>query len=349
MSKPSGSYDLLTTVEQGGCSAKIPAGELSRLLASIPMKVDPNLLVGTDTHDDAGVYKINEDTALIFTTDFFPPVCSDPADFGMIAAANSLSDVYAMGGKPLMVLNLSMFPSKSIPLEVLRDILAGGQQKIDEAGALTVGGHTIEDTPPKYGLAVVGLVHPDKVITNSAAKEGDVLILTKAIGTGVTIAAHRLGMDTPEGYAAAIGGMKQLNARGAEVMQKYGVKAATDITGFGLGGHLLKMAQGSGVAIELDAASVPLLPGVEELIDEGCIPGAALRNLDFISPDTFFSPSLPLVRKMALCDPQTSGGLLICVPEAGAQAMLADLREAYPCSAVIGRVKPRSDKFFEVI
>ncbi len=341
-------FDLLTTVEQGGCSAKIPAGELSRLLAAIPLPVDANVLVDVATHDDAGVYRISDEVALIVTTDFFPPVCSSPADFGEIAAANSLSDVYAMGGKPLLALNLSMFPSAKIPLEVLRDILAGGQRKINESGALTMGGHTIEDFPPKYGLAVVGTVHPGRVITNAAARPGDRLILTKPLGTGVTIAAHRLGMDSPEGYAAAIAGMKQLNAHGAEVMQRYGVRAATDVTGFGLAGHLMKMAQASGVTAEVEAASLPLLPGVAELIDQGCIPGAAFRNLEYVSADASFDPSLPLALKMAACDAQTSGGLLICVPEADAQAMADELRAHYPHTALIGRIVARGEHLLKV-
>ncbi len=334
-------FDLLTTVEQGGCSAKIPAGELSRLLAGISLPVDANVLVDTTTHDDAGVYRVSDEMALIVTTDFFPPLCSSASDFGEIAAANALSDIYAMGGKPLLALNLSMFPSAKIPLEVLRDILAAGQRKINESGAFTMGGHTIEDYPPKYGLAVVGTVHPDHVITNASAVEGDCLILTKPLGTGVIIAAHRLGMDTPEQYAQAIANMKQLNNFGAEVMQQHEIRAATDVTGFSLAGHLLKMVQASGVSAEVDASKVPLLPGVAGLIDEGCIPGAAFRNLDYVAFDTFFDPSLPLQLKMALCDAQTSGGLLICAPTRKAESIAAQLRERYPATSIIGRIMPR--------
>ncbi len=332
-------FDLLTTVAQGGCSAKIPAGELARLLADIHLPIDKNVLVDVATHDDAGVYKISDEMALIVTTDFFPPVCSSPRDFGRIAASNSLSDVYAMGGKPLLVLNLTMFPSQQIPMGVLREIMLGGQEKIDESGALTMGGHTIEDYPPKYGLAVVGTVHPDRVISNAAAREGDVLVLTKPVGTGVMVAAHRLGMDSPEGYAAAVEGMQLLNDLGAEVMQRHGVRAATDVTGFGLAGHLLSMACASGVTAIIDARAVPLLPGVEALIDEGCVPGGALRNKDHaVGRGAKFDPSLPLALQLAVCDPQTSGGLLMCLRPERVDEALAELRVKYPLSALVGRI-----------
>ncbi len=335
-------FDLLATVGQGGCSAKLPAGELARLLSGIRLPADANVLVGTSTHDDAGVYRVSDDLALIVTTDFFPPVCSSPRDFGRIAAANSLSDVYAMGGKPLLVLNLSMFPLSEMPLEVLRDILEGGQETIDEAGAFTMGGHTIEDYPPKYGLAVVGTVHPDRVITNDAARPGDRLILTKPLGTGVMIAAHRLGMDDPAGYAAALENMRLLNAFGAEVMQRHGVRAATDVTGFALAGHLSKMMMASGVSAIVDSGAVPLLPGVEELIEEGCIPGAAFRNLDYAGARVSFGATVPLSRKMAICDAQTSGGLLICAPAASADQMADELRSRYPDTAIIGSIVERT-------
>ncbi len=342
-------FDLLTTVAQGGCSAKIPAAELSRLLSSITLPVDANVLVDVSTHDDAGVYRLSDETALIVTTDFFPPVCSSPADFGAIAAANSLSDVYAMGGKPLLALNLSMFPSTKIPLEVLRDILAAGQRKINESGALTMGGHTIDDYPPKYGLAVVGTVHPDRVITNAAARPGDVLILTKSLGTGVAVAARRMGMDAPADYAAAIDSMKQLNDLGAEVMQRYGVRAATDVTGFGLAGHLVGMMESSGASAEIQASALPLLPGVERLMDEGCIPGSAFRNMEYVSDRAFFSPELTLPRKMVVCDAQTSGGLLICTPEANAGRMVAELQAKYPHAAVVGRVTAKGPYALTVV
>lgn len=330
-------FDLLSTVEYGGCSAKIGAGRLTELLAEIPILRDNNVLVDISTHDDAGVYKINDEMALIVTTDFFPPVCSDPYEFGQIAAANSLSDVYAMGGKPLLVLNLNMFPSATIPMEVLRDILCGGQDKINESGALTMGGHTIEDATPKYGLAVVGVVHPDKVITNGGAKVGQKLILTKPLGSGVLSAAHRMGIDNPAAYRESLEQMKILNKKGAELMQKYDVRGATDITGFGLLGHMLGMAKASGVSLKVDTSRLPVLPQVYDLLEQGCIPGAAFRNLDFVKSEVDFRPSVTHGAKMVCCDAQTSGGLLMAVDSDKAEHLLKEL----PHSAIIGEVSSR--------
>lgn len=339
-------FDLLTTVEYGGCSAKLPAGALSELLSSIPLLSSDRVLVDIQTHDDAGVYKLNETTALIVTTDFFPPICSDGYEFGQIAATNSLSDVYAMGGVPLLVLNLNMFPSQEIPLEVLGDILRGGQDKINEAGALTMGGHTIDDAPPKYGLAVVGTVDPKRVITNSGAREGEVIILTKPLGVGVLVAAQRMGLAKDEAYRSALDSMKTLNDIGGALMQKYDVHSATDVTGFGLLGHLLKMAQASGCSMEIEAAEIPLFDQVQELLDEGCIPGAAFRNLEYVRDECQFDTEVSLSRKMVLCDAQTSGGLMMCVDKDRATAILSELRASgkYSQSCIIGRVIKQSEK-----
>lgn len=331
-------FDLLTTVEYGGCSAKIPAGQLSEILSEIPIIKNANVLVDIETHDDAGVYRLNDSTALIVTTDFFPPICSDAYEFGEIAAANSLSDVYAMGGTPLLALNLNMFPAKEIPLTVLRDILLGGQSKINESGALTMGGHTIEDTPPKYGLAVVGIVNPERVITNSGARKGQKLILTKPIGSGVLVSAQRVGIADQTAYRNAIDNMKCLNDLGAIVMQKYDVSGATDVTGFGLLGHLSKMAQASDITARIDMAAVPILPQVIELLEDGCIPGAAFRNLDFVAPDVQYAPSITIEQKMVVNDAQTSGGILMAIDSDKAQEALAELRVKYPQSAIIGEV-----------
>ncbi|MEF9950657.1 MAG: selenide, water dikinase SelD, partial [Mucinivorans sp.] len=244
-------YDLLSLGVQGGCSAKIPAGVLDQLLSSLEIPSDRNVIINGKTHDDAGVYQLNKEQALIVTTDFFPPICSDPYEFGQIAAANSLSDVYAMGGRALLVLNLNMFPSAQLPMEVLAEILRGGQSKINEAGALTMGGHTIDDQTVKYGLAVVGLVAPDRVVGNHGAKVGDSLILTKPLGIGVAVAAHRMKMGGKESYRTAIENMKTLNNHGAEIMQRFDVCGATDITGFGLLGHARGMALASGVTLHI--------------------------------------------------------------------------------------------------
>lgn len=333
-------FDLLSTTQTGGCSAKLPAELLSRLLADIPLLKDENVLVDTQTHDDAGVYRINDDTALIVTTDFFPPLCSDARTFGRIAACNALSDVYAMGGKPLLTLNLTMFPAKGIPMEVLHDILSGGQEMVNEAGAFTMGGHTIVDDVPKYGLAVVGIVHPDRVISNQAAEAGDFLVLTKPLGCGVLIAAHRLGIADAAAYERALEQMQKLNRNGAEIMQKYGVRCATDVTGFGLMGHACKMALASNVQMEIRTGDLPCLEGVTDLLENGCIPGAAFKNLEFCRPFLHLGEDLTLPYKMLCADAQTSGGLLICVKPEAMPSLLKDLHESgFPEAAVIGKVR----------
>lgn len=339
-------FDLMTTVEYGGCSAKLAPKELSELLGAIPLLKDKNIMVDIESHDDAGVYRLNDETALIVTTDFFPPVCSDPYTFGEIAAANSLSDVYAMGGTPLLALNINMFPSQNIPLEVLRDILLGGQSKINEAGAFTMGGHTIDDATPKYGLAVTGTVHPDRLVTNSGAKVGQKLILTKPLGIGVILAAKRLSMCTDIQYEEALSQMKLLNKKGGELLQKYEVKGATDITGFGLLGHAMKMAEASGVTICIDSQSLPLMDGVSELLDDGCIPGAAFRNMEFVKHAVRFSAECTTISKMAATDAQTSGGLFIAVDSDKADALLNDLHASgvHPQAAIIGEVIPKAEK-----
>lgn len=339
-------FDLLSTVEYGGCSAKMPPGQLAELLSSIPLMKDKNILVDIETHDDAGVYKINDDTALIVTTDFFPPICSDAYEFGQIAAANSLSDVYAMGGKPLLVLNLTMFPSATIPAEVLRDILLGGQDKINQSGAFTMGGHTIEDTPPKYGLAVVGTVHPDKLITNSGLREGQKLILSKPLGTGVLVAAHKLKMVDETAYRQALEQMKQLNDLGAAIMQRHGVTGATDVTGFGLLGHALKMAQGSHVSLRIDSRQLPALPTAFQQLEDGCIPGAAFRNRQYVQDQIHVANSCSTESILLACDPQTSGGLLMGVDADKAEQVVAELHQTgvHPHACIIGEVMAQSGK-----
>jgi selenide,water dikinase len=337
--------DLLSTVESGGCSSKIPPKVLEDLLKSFPLPADPKILVNIDTHDDAGVYKVNDELALVFTTDFFPPVCSDPYEFGRIAAANSVSDIYAMGGTPVIALNIMMFPSKGIPLEAYTEILRGGSDLAAEAGLSIIGGHSIDDYPPKYGLAVIGYVHPEKIVTNSGVKEGDVLILTKAVGTGVILAAQRLGLASEDNINEAKLLMMQLNNKAAEIMKLFGIRGATDITGFGLAGHTLKMARASGVSITLNMQKVPLLSDAYSMIDQGCIPGAAFRNLDYAEADTGFSTNLVYNLKMAAFDAQTSGGLLMSVREEKASEVLDELhRSGLPAAAIIGKASARREK-----
>lgn len=337
--------DLLQMVEHGGCSAKISPKLLDEILKFLPLPADPNVLVDIDTHDDAGVYKVNDDLALVLTTDFFPPVCSDPYEFGQIAAANSISDVYAMGGDPVVALNIMMFPASKLPMEAYAEILKGGSDKAAEAGLRIIGGHTIDDFPPKYGLAVVGYVHPDRIVTNSGARPGDSLILTKPVGTGVILAGQRLGLAEENDIAEAKELMKLLNRSAAEVMKKFKIRGATDITGFGLAGHALKMARASKVSISFSLKQVPLIGGAYKLIDEGCIPGAAFRNLDYAEADTCFSTGLDYNLKMLAFDAQTSGGLLICVPKHQEKEIVSELKAAgLGHTSVIGSVTVPADK-----
>ena len=341
--------DLLEMVASGGCSAKISPRQLEEILKYLPLSVDPNILVDIDTHDDAGVYKVNDDLALVFTTDFFPPVCSDPFEFGQIAAANSISDVYAMGGRPVIALNIMMFPAAKLPMEAYAGILQGGADIASQAGVRIIGGHTIDDFPPKYGLAVIGYVHPGKIITNSGARPGDLLILTKPVGTGIILAAHRLGMCGEDDLNEAKDLMKLLNKSGADVMMKYDIRGATDITGFGLAGHALKMAKAGSMTLRIDMKKVPLAGNTYNLVDEGCIPGASFRNLDYCENDTFFDEDLDYNLKMIAMDAQTSGGLLMSVPEPVAGEVIDDLHKTgLTRSAVIGRVTEKQQKYLYI-
>jgi selenide, water dikinase len=338
--------DLLQMVEYGGCSAKIAPKQLEEILKHLPLPSDPDILVDISTHDDAGVYRISRDLALVLTTDFFPPVCSDPYEFGQIAAANSVSDVYAMGGNPVLALNIMMFPSAKLPMEAYAEILKGGFDKAAEAGVRIIGGHTIDDNPVKYGLAVVGFVHPDRIITNSHALPGDNLILTKPIGMGVVMAGQRLGMVKEADAAEARELMKLLNKSGAEIMKKHNIKAATDITGFGLAGHALKMAMASNVTIRINTKKVPLFGEAYRLTDSGCIPGASFRNLDFADEHMIVSPDLDYNLKMLAFDAQTSGGLLMCVAADKTDLLLKELRSAgLTSSEVIGTVTGKDEKY----
>ena len=338
------SFDLLSTVEYGGCSAKLPAKELSKALADLPKTPHKNLLVDIETHDDAGVYKITDEIALIQTTDFFPPVCSDAYEFGQIAAANALSDVYAMGGEVLTALNIAMFPAK-VPLEILKEILRGGTEKVIEAGGVIIGGHTIIDDVPKFGLAVTGTIHPKKIITNSAAKAGDKLILTKKIGGGIILAGKRIDEIDKEKHQLVLESMKQLNKNASQIMQKYNIKCATDITGFGLLGHALKMALGSNVTIKINSENVPAFDGAYDLLELGCIPGACFRNLEYVEDNCSFNDTLEFNNKMLLLDAQTSGGMLICCKDVFVDEIIKELIDAgYFATTVIGEVIKKEEK-----
>lgn len=301
-------------------------------------KIDnPNVLVGMETSDDAGVYRLNETTALVQTVDFFTPVVDDPYTFGQIAAANSLSDVYAMGGTPITALNIVGFPFCTLPGAVLTRILQGGQAKAAEAGVVIIGGHTIEDKEPKYGLAVTGIVAPNEIYTNAQARVGDYIVLTKPIGTGVITTAHKAGLASPQSMAEVITSMMTLNRDAAQAMQAVGCHSCTDITGFGLLGHAYEMAVGSKVCIELYAGAIPLFSGAQEYASMGLIPAGAYANRAAMEAHVRQEDQIPEVLMDLFYDPQTSGGLFIAVPEAKINRLLARL-ELHSAHTVIGRV-----------
>jgi selenide,water dikinase len=302
-------------------------------------------LVGIESSDDAAVYQISDTQALVLTIDFFPPIVDDPWHFGAIAACNALSDVYAMGGTPILALNVTCFP-EGMDLGILSEILKGGLAKAEEAGVMIVGGHTINDDEPKYGMAVTGLIEPGKQLTNTCAKVGDRLILTKPIGTGIITTAGKNGVADEDNLATAIDVMESLNKGAAESMLHIGVNACTDITGFGLLGHLQTMADASGVSAIVKMGDVPILPGVTALVAEGVFPGGTQRNLNFINPFVAWSPDLKYEDKIILSDAQTSGGLLMSVSPEKTQDLLNSLSShGVKGAVIIGEIVKRHTEF----
>ena len=297
-----------------------------------------NLLVGYDTSDDACIYRINDQLASVMTVDFFPPMVDDPYVFGQIAAANALSDVYAMGGVPSHAMNLLCFPS-CLPMEIAGEILRGGADKAMEAGCVIAGGHSIVDQEPKYGLCVHGFVHPDHILKNSGAQAGDRLILTKRIGTGILTTAVKGECLKESDIAQAVDSMRALNRQAAEIASRFPIHACTDVTGFGLIGHGCEMAEGSGLTAVLYGASVPLLARAEEMASMGLIPSGAYRNRDYFGPRVRISENVPLSTTDLLYDPQTSGGLLLSVALEAADELLAGLRSAGLPAAIVGRME----------
>ena len=299
---------------------------------------DPNLLVGVNTGDDAAVYRMDDDVALIQTVDFFPPIVDDPYDFGQIAVANALSDVYAMGGKPLMALNIVGFPV-GLPKDLLGTILIGGAHKAQEAGVLIVGGHTVDDDEPKYGLSVTGVVRPGCEVTNAGARPGDRLVLTKPLGTGVITTAGKQGVVSTEVLKTAVGVMGALNRAASEAMTSVNAHACVDVTGFGLLGHLRGMTRASGVSAEIRFSDIPFIPGATELAESGVAPGGTHRNLDSVEKDVTWDDRITHVQKILLADAQTSGGLLIAVHQDVVNDLLTALEtRGVETRAVIGRV-----------
>ncbi|MDR3729800.1 MAG: selenide, water dikinase SelD [Oscillospiraceae bacterium] len=319
-----------------GCGAKVGAGVLAQLLEGIKVHHDPNLLVGFDKSDDASVYKVSDDLALVQTVDFFPPIADDPYTFGQIAATNALSDVYAMGGEPKLCLNIMAIP-ESMPKDTVHQLLRGGYDKVYEAGALITGGHSILDDEPKYGLCVTGFVHPDKILTNSGAKPGDVLLFTKPIGIGVLTSAAKADMASKAGMELATRMMTTLNKAARDAMVKYNVHSCTDVTGFGLLGHLCEMAQGSDVEITLHVDAIDLIPESLELAKMGILPAGMYRNRTFAEP-WVDAGDTELCKQDLLYDPQTAGGLLMAVDPADADALYEELKGVVPSAQRIGTV-----------
>jgi len=314
---------------------------LAQVLRHVPTITDPRILVDASTRDDAAVYQLTPDRAIVATVDFFTPIVDDAYDFGRIAAANAFSDVYAMGGTPLLALNLVGWPRDKLPYELLGDVLRGGADIAKEAGAFILGGHSVDDPEPKYGMVAIGEVHPDRITTLAGARAGDALVLTKPIGTGVLSTALKRDLASAGDLAPAVKSMTTLNAGGARAMRSLGdaVHAATDVTGFGLLGHLNNMLQASGASAEIDAGSVPLLPRALELAERGAIPGGTKRNRETLAPQVSFADGVPEPVRVLLFDAQTSGGLLIAVESSRAGALISALeREGTPVAARIGRL-----------
>ena len=309
------------------------------MLASLPFQENPNLLVGMETADDAGVFRLNDETALVVTADFITPPVDDPYTFGQVAAANALSDIYAMGAKPVTALNLAGFPSGQLPLEMLERIIAGALSKIHEAGAVLAGGHTTEDDEPKFGLSVTGLIHPDKIWRNVGAKVGDRLILTKPVGSGVLFNANQKGWVSAEALESCLEIIITLNKRAAEVMAEFEIHACTDVTGFGLAGHAYEMAKPSEVSFLIDLDALPVMDEALKMYKKGMTTGVNLSNRANVHGQVRFERDWPTKHKEIVYDPQTSGGLLAAVPEAQAKPLLDALHEGGVAAAVgIGEV-----------
>jgi selenide,water dikinase len=336
------SFRLTDRARAAGCAGKLGPADLSRILRALPPVSHPDLLVGTATSDDAGVYRLTPDLALVQTVDFFSPMVDDPYTFGEIAAANALSDVWAMGGEPRTALNVTCFPQTDVPLEVLGEILRGGLAKAAEAGVVVVGGHTVIDEEVKFGMAVTGVIHPDRILRNVGAEPGDAIVLTKSLGTGIVTTAVKRGAAAADALAAAVASMTTLNGAAARTLGDFRVHACTDVTGFGLLGHAYEMASGSGVRIAFAAERLPLIPGARRLAAEGHLTGGCRRNREWLADKVTVAADVAADLAELAWDPQTSGGLLVALPAAEAPSLLAALSAAGVGAAVrIGTVEPR--------
>lgn len=333
------SIKLTTLTKKGGCGCKIGPADLAGVLRELPPATpDPNLLVGLDTSDDAGVYQLTEDLALVQTTDFFTPIVDDPYDFGQIAATNAISDIYAMGGTPVTALNIVAFPIGNLDKKILADILRGAADKMKEAGVTLVGGHSIDDQEPKFGLAVTGTIHPSKIRTNAGAKPGDKLILTKPIGVGIYTTSMKRDLLSQEDIQEVTKVMTTLNKTASETMDGFDVHATTDVTGFGLLGHATEMAQGSGTGLVIRSKDVPVLPRTRELAEQGAVPGGTKNNHAHVASGINYPAEMDEIGQWILCDAVTSGGLLAAVEGSQAEELLDALRNNGVEAHIIGDV-----------
>lgn len=339
---------LTQHAKTSGWAAKVGPEVLSEALATLPVSKDPRLLVGIESSDDAAVYQLRDDLAIVTTLDFFTPIVDDPYTFGLVAAANSLSDVYAMGTEPEIAMNIVCFPNCLEP-SVLHEILKGGAAKCAEAGCLVVGGHTVQDDEPKFGLSVTASIHPDKILKNSEAKPGDVLVLTKPLGVGIINTALKGGLigEFDDIYLGAVESMMALNMYGKRAMDNLKVNACTDITGFGLIGHIYEMAEGADVTIEINSSDIPVLKGAKEFAEMGLVPEGSYDNRAYVGDNARFDIDDPVVEDI-LYDPETSGGLLISLPKDQAELLLENLKDSKLPYGIVGRVTEKQDKYIIV-
>lgn len=334
---------LTEMATRAGCAAKFSAAGLREILAGLPLPTDPNVLVGHSGSDDAAVYRLTDELALVLTVDFFTPIVDDPYDFGRVAATNAISDVYAMGGRPIAALNIAGFPEGNVAPAVLGAIMRGGAEVARFAGVSVVGGHTVNDPELKYGMAVVGVIDPRRIIRNAGARPGDLLILTKPLGTGVLATALKRGKLSEERSLALIDSMTLLNREASELMLLHDPHACTDVTGFGLLGHANEMAEGSDATIVFHSAAIPFLDGAREYAERGFLTGGGKNTQKFLAPHVSIAPAIDATTVALLHDPQTSGGLLVAVAPAHAEPLLAQLKKNHPRSAIIGEVVARRD------
>ncbi len=334
---------LTEMAARAGCAAKFSAGGLREILANLPLPVDPNVLVGHSGSDDAAVYRLSDELAIVLTVDFFTPIVDDPYDFGRVAATNAISDVYAMGGRPIAALNIAGFPEGGIAPGVLGEIMRGGADVARSAGVSIVGGHTVNDPELKYGLSVVGVIDPRRIVRNAGARPGDALIFTKALGTGVLATALKRGKLSPGRTRMIVESMTLSNREASELMLQHDPHACTDVTGFGLLGHGNEMAEGSNATLMIHSAAVAVMEGAREAVEEGCVTGGGKATQRFLADRVSFAPSVDATMTSILFDPQTSGGLLIAVPPAHAAPLLAALKANHPHAAIVGECVAKRD------